>query len=141
MRIRHTVLILTMLLGFIMQMSGQQIVIQVINGKTNKPISKAKLFVSFPAEVKRQSVQLFTSENGEATFSFDDADRFEVHPIALVTCGEQPPGSPTPSFSVAEVLSSGVLTKNNCGRSEREPIRGKVIYFVRTAGWWELFKN
>jgi hypothetical protein len=141
MRIRQTVLVLTTLFGFTMQMSGQQIVIQVINGKTNKPVSKAKLFVSFPAEMKRRSVQLFTNENGEATFSFDDADRFEVHPIALVTCGEQTPGSPTPSFSVAEVVSSGVLTKNNCGRSGREPIRGKIVYFVRPAGRGELFKN
>jgi hypothetical protein len=127
--------------GTVLGMNGQQIVVQVINGKTNKPISKAKLFVSFPNETKRQSIQLYTDKDGEAAFPLEGSDRFEIHPIALVTCGEQPAGTSQPSFSATEVLNAGILTKNDCGQSGREPIRGKVVYFVRTAGWSELFKN
>jgi len=141
MRISHIVLILIMLFGFILSMSGQQVVVQVINGKTNKPVSKAKLLISFPGGTKPQSLELFTDQNGEAAFSLDGSAQFEIHPIALVTCGEQPPGAKQPTFSVSEILQSGVLTKNDCGHSEREPIRGRVVYFVRTAGWWELFRN
>lgn len=141
MRIRHMVLMLAMVFGLVLGMSGQQVIVQVINGKTNKPISKAKLFISFPDDLKRQSIQLFTDQNGETAFSLDSAKRFEVHAIALVTCGEQPAGTNQPSFSASEVLGSGILTKNDCGKSGREPIRGKIVYFVRTAGWWELFKN
>jgi hypothetical protein len=138
---RYTFLMFVMFFGMVLGMNGQQIVVQVINGKTNKPISKARIFVSFPSETRRQSVQLNTDRNGEASFPSDGIDHFEIHPIALVTCGEQPAGTSQPSFSTAEVLSSGILTKNNCGQSGREPIRGKIVYFVRTAGWLELFKN
>lgn len=141
MLIRSIVLMLTMVFGLVLGMSGQQVVVQVINGKTNKPISKAKLFISFPDEPKRQSIQLFTNQNGETAFSLDGAQRFEVHPIALASCGQQPAGTSQPSFLASDVLGSGILTKNDCGQSGREPIRGKIVYFVRTAGWWELFKN
>jgi hypothetical protein len=64
-----------------------------------------------------------------------------VHVIGAVTCGEQPVGAPWRNYSVAEILSTGLLTQNDCGHRHYEPLRGKLLYFVRRATLWELFKN
>jgi hypothetical protein len=64
-----------------------------------------------------------------------------VHPVGLVGCGEQPKGAPYRKYSIVEILQAGLVTPNDCGRQEAEPIRGKLIYFARPASWWELFKN
>ena len=120
---------------------AEWIVIQIVNGKTNKPTSKAKIYVSFAPGSGRQSIQLLTNDNGEASFDSGDLGLFQVHPIALVACGEQPVGSQPRNYSVDEIMKTGIRTENDCGHSGREPIRGHLLYFVRQAGWWELFKN
>jgi hypothetical protein len=120
---------------------AEPIIIQIINGKTNKPISKAKLYVSFVPSSGHQSLQLVTNENGEASFDSEGLQLFQVHPIALVSCGEQPIGAQQRNYSVEDVLKTGIRAENNCGHSDREPLRGRLLYFVRPASWWELFKN
>ena len=120
---------------------AQEVVLQVINGKTNKPVTKAKLYVSFPPESNRQPIQLSTNDSGQAMFDTGGATHFQVHPIALVTCGEQPPGAQPKNYAVDEITRSGLITTNDCGHSGREPLKGQLAFFVRPAGWWELFKN
>lgn len=42
---------------------------------------------------------------------------------------------------VIAISRAGVTTTNDCGRFEREPIRGQLTLFVRRASWWEMFRN
>src|SRR5579859_5081776 len=112
---------------------AQQIVLQVVDGRKDKPISNAKLYVSFPTEANRKVLQLSTNSNGTVAFDADGVSEFQIHPVALVTCGEQRRGEQPKNYSVNEVMNIGVTTTNDCGRSGREPLRGKLVIFVRPA--------
>jgi hypothetical protein len=36
---------------------------------------------------------------------------------------------------------TGLLTWNDYGRLNAEPLQGRLLYFVRPATWWEMFEN
>ena len=45
-----------------------------------------------------------------------------------------------PSYSVREILESGVAAGNTCGKFTTEPRRGELIFFVRPVHWWEAIR-
>lgn len=117
------------------------VVVQFINGRSGKPIAKAKVYIGFDGLKTEKSLALTTDSRGEVRFNTEGAKTFQVHPVALVACGEQPKGAPYRNYSIAEILQTGLVTLNDCGHEKAEPTRGRLIYFARPAGWWELFKN
>jgi hypothetical protein len=44
-------------------------------------------------------------------------------------------------FWIKEVLQSGVVTANACGRVKEAPRPGELILFVRPLSWWEKWKQ
>jgi len=45
------------------------------------------------------------------------------------------------SFSTPEVLRSGVVTANACGKAKASPQPGELIIFVRPLTFWEKLKQ
>lgn len=117
------------------------VVVQFINGRSGKPIPKVKVYIGFDDLKAQKPLDLTTDNQGEVKFNTGGAKTFQVHPVALVACGEQPKGAPYRNYSIAGTLLTGLVTPNNCGHEKAEPMRGRLIYFARPARWWELFKN
>jgi hypothetical protein len=47
----------------------------------------------------------------------------------------------TQKFSTEEVLHSGVVTANTCGKAKASPTPGEIVLFVRPLSWWEKLKE
>jgi hypothetical protein len=47
----------------------------------------------------------------------------------------------TKEFSTKDVIQSGVVTANTCGKATASPTPGEIILFVRPLTWWEKFKS
>ena len=120
---------------------GQSVIVQLINGRNGKPMAKVRVYIVLGDPTQRQLLDLTTSRQGVVQFDTNGARTFQVRPVGEVTCGEQPVGAPNVDYSVEQILKNGVLTQNECGHSNAEPLRGRLLYFVRPASWWELFKN
>ncbi len=123
------------------KLTAQVVVVQLLNGKTGKPISNNRMIVLFPSETSRQSLDLTTNRDGEIRFESFGERMFRVTPMFQVACGEQVLGGPQAAYSVDEILKNGMVTKNTCGHLNVETIRGRLLYFVRPIHWWELFKQ
>ncbi len=117
------------------------VVVQFMNGRSGKPMAKFKVYIGFDNLKARKPLVLTTDRQGKVEFETDGAKTFQVHPVALIPCGEQPKGAPYRDYSVSEILRAGLVTRNNCGRTKAEPLPGRLLYFARPASWWELFKN
>lgn len=44
-------------------------------------------------------------------------------------------------FSTKDVLESGVVTGNACGKAKASPTPGEIVLFVRPLSWWEKLKE
>jgi hypothetical protein len=122
--------------------NAQSVTVQFLNGRNGKPIAKGvPIGVYFNNETGRHILDLRSDRQGEVQFDADGAKTFQVGPVGYVPCGEQPAGSPQRDYAIDEILKTGLITRNNCGRIAAEPLRGRLSYFVRPATWWELFKN
>jgi hypothetical protein len=120
---------------------SQALVVQIIDGRNGKPITKARVYIGFDDLRSRQVLDPTTDRQGIIQFETNGAKTFQVHPIGDVACGEQPVGSPSRDYSIDRVLKEGILTQNECGHSNAEAQRGRLVYFVRPATNSELFKN
>lgn len=45
------------------------------------------------------------------------------------------------TFSTKEVLQSGIVTKNTCGKAKASPKPGEIILFVRPLNFWEKLRE
>jgi hypothetical protein len=118
------------------------VTVQFLNGRNGTPIAKGvRIWAYFNNETGRHILDLHTDRQGEVQFDTNGAKTFQVSPVGYIPCGEQPVGSSPRDYAIDEILKTGLLTRNTCGRINAEPLRGRLSYFVRPATWWELFKN
>jgi hypothetical protein len=122
-------------------MAAQTVVVQLLNGRNGKPIAKARVYIILGDPKDQQLQSIFTNAEGELQFEAGGAKTFQVRPVGEVSCGEQPIGVPIRDYSIDRIMDSGLVTKNDCGSQVLEPRRGRLLYIVRPATWWELFKN
>jgi hypothetical protein len=117
------------------------VTIQLLDGRNGKPMNKARFVILFPDEKGRPGLVLRTNQKGEVEFDAQGSGAIIVTPVSAVDCGAQEPGGPKPSFSVAEILNHGIVTKNTCGDLHIEPQRGRLLYFARRIHFWEGMKG
>lgn len=71
------------------------------------------------------------------------SDSFQVN-VGFVSCQPHTPDYSWLSiqtFSTPEVLRSGIVTANVCGKAKASPEPGELILFVRPLTWWEAMKT
>jgi hypothetical protein len=135
-------LMLLLLTSFSVLANAQLVTVQFLKGKNGKPIKRGtRVWSYFNNKSGRQILEMHTDREGIIRFDAGGAESFEVSVVGFVPCGEQPVGAPAREYSVEKVLRDGLLTTNNCGKLNSEPLSGKLLYFVRPATAWELFKN
>ena len=122
--------------------SAQRITLQLLNGKTAKPVTKAKVYISFSSDDQaRKAIELTTDNQGEVQFDAALSMTFQVHQIGYATCDEQPFGSQPRAYSVDKVLTMGQVSANDCGSTRMRPEPGRLVFFVRDATWRERLKQ
>src|SRR5271163_2357600 len=77
--------------------SAQRVTIQMLNGKSGKPITKGRFIILFPGD-KRPELVLPTNGAGEVEFDAQGANTIEVSPQLFVSCAQKT-GGPRPLFS------------------------------------------
>ena len=120
---------------------AQTVVVQLLNGRTGKPIVKHRVYIACGDDRETVLPPLLTNALGEIQFDSAGAKAFQVSPVGVVSCGEQPVSAPIRRYSVEEVLRTGLRTQNNCGAFDPRPSPGRVLYVVRPATWLELLRN
>jgi hypothetical protein len=111
-----------------------------LNGKTGKPRSKVRVYIVLGGPKQQRLLDLRTDGDGNVRFDSGEEKTFQVRPIGEVACGEQPIGASNRDYDVHSVVSSGIVTMNDCGHVS-PPIRGQLTYIARPATWWELLRN
>jgi hypothetical protein len=119
---------------------AQTVVVQILNGRNGKPIPKVRVWVGFDDQKSRPPLDFKTDRQGEVQFETNGAKTFQVSPVGEIACREQQFTAPI-GYSIEDILKTGIVTRNDCGHSNPEPSRGRLIYVVRPATSWELFKN
>jgi hypothetical protein len=129
--------------------SGQTIRIRVLDGRNGHPVTTERLNVWVGD--KPEDLLLFgeglgyfpTDKNGEVSVPIpeDHAEWIEIETDYYFDCRPYRKDSPRPAYSVKEVLQSGVVLGNTCGKQRAEPRPGEITYFVRPIHWWEAFQR
>ena len=135
-------LLCAILIGmFCSAVSAQTVVVKLLDGHNDKPKAHFRVHIILGDPRAQHSLDLKTDTEGELHFNADGAATFQVRPLGVVACGEQPIGAPARDYSVADVLTHGVVAKNECGDFRPEPVCGQIIYLARSATRSELFRN
>jgi hypothetical protein len=121
--------------------SAQTIVVRMMNGKNRKPLTHYRVYIVLGDPHGQHSLDLMSDREGKVQFDAGGVTTFQVRPVGTVTCGEQRIGAPIRDYSVAEVLAHGIVTRNDCGDFNPEPVRGQLVYLARSATWLDLFRN
>jgi hypothetical protein len=116
-------------------MSAQTLRIQILNGKTGKPISNNRVVLMGESDSKGISElgTFFTDADGVLTASQTDPQTRSV----IVYPEWHQPCSKNRNFSVADIASKGVVSENSCKKLERTASPGTLILFVRDETFFE----
>jgi hypothetical protein len=121
--------------------SGQQIVVQLMNGKSRKAFSGYRVYIVLGDPYAQHTLDLKTDHDGKVHFDTQGIATFQVRPVGTISCADPAKGTSNPDLDVAEVLRHGLVTRNDCGKFNPEPLRGQVTYLAGNASGWQLFKN
>ena len=160
---------LVLLLGSSAKPVRAQIIrIEVVNGKTGRPLagtcvnvwvgSQRKAAMAIPTDAGGVASLRLAGKDDEISTrnQWKECGLFGViHPVVkyadsmrinvgYVSCQPHRPDYSwlgKLDFSTKEVLESGVVTPNACGKAKASPEPGEVILFVRPLSWWEKLKE
>jgi hypothetical protein len=121
--------------------AGQQVVVQLMNGKNRKALSGYRVYVVLGDPHAQHLLDLKTDREGKVRFDTQGVATFQVRPVGTISCANPAKGASNPDFDVAEILLHGVVTRNDCDKFNPEPLRGQLTYLAGNASGWQLFKN
>jgi hypothetical protein len=142
-----TVCILAGLLGMGVLAMAQEnhIIVQVVDGRNGKPIANEHLVVfvgESPESVRElnRNFELVTNKEGLAdlTIATHDIQWIQVSADWHVLCQSDPNSK---SFSVGEILSTGLSTPNTGGSMTQKLTPGHFVVFARPMHFWEKMRT
>jgi hypothetical protein len=117
---------------------AEQIRIRLVDGRNGRAVTDERL--SFRVGTDLPFSSLTPDTNGVFVV---DAPRGKVIQIfsnhLFFDCRELVYGD-RPSYSVDEILDSGISLPNTCGRIHSEARRGEIVLHVGPFTWWERWK-
>lgn len=126
------------------QKDGLQMRLQVLNGRTGKPVVHQKVQVwgsdGVPKHPGRRMVDAVSDGEGYVTLP----DVVPVPQRLVISVGTFRPCSKTSvnSFEFAKVVASGVVSENACKpRISLYPQAGTLVFFVRPETWLERMRK
>lgn len=132
-------------IGAIAVAQDSHIVVRAVDGRNGKPFVNQRLLLfagESPESVRQHKKQfeIVTDKEGLADLTIAPSD---IHWIQVwvdwhVLCQREPNSN---SFSVAEILSTGLNTPNTCGSSAQKLTPGHIVVFARSAHFWEKMRQ
>jgi hypothetical protein len=117
-----------------------QIAIKVVNGHNGKPLKGTTVDVWFGKKALPPPTQVTTTNDGSAFLAVPDP--IETIVIAGQGVGDCRAGKPTSYiegnvYRVQDILRTGVVAQNTCGKARNQPTPGVLVFYVRPLHWWE----
>ena len=109
--------------------------IHIEDGRNGKRISNEHVQVWINGTPR--AVSLAPDADGTAVLDAPAGSRIEIESNYYMDCRPFQKGAPRPTYSVDEVMISGIATTNSCGKVGAEARRGELLFFVRPLHWWE----
>lgn len=163
-------MLMVLLVGLLgMCVHAQTIRIKVVNGKSGHPIAGACVNIGMGTKGNAAAMAIPTDKDGVASFRLTDdnatintqtkwtacgyfgvvnpvvkyADSIRIN-IGYVSCQPHAPHYSwllMMTFSTENLLRSGVVTANACGKATASPDPGEIVLFVRPLTFWEKLKQ
>ena len=122
-----------------------QIIVRAVDGRNGKPLANQHLLVfagKSPDGVREQETHfdLMTDKDGLTTLTITSPEIkwIQVWPDGQVLCQTGPNST---SFSVGEIMSTGLKTPNTCSSLVREVAPGHLVVFARPATFAEKMRR
>ena len=118
------------------------VIVQAVDGRTGKALENQHLLFFGGASVEaaredQQHYELVTGTGGTATLALAPETRWlQVRVDWHVLCAPR-----NPTFSVADILKSGISSPNTCGSALIKPVPGHLVVFTRPAHIWEKMRQ
>ena len=120
---------------------AQQILIRVVDGRNGHPISDEKLQLWFNSQ-SGSAMSISTDKQGVAKVDAPSGAALLLSANLYVECRySKQTGPERPTYPVSDILRSGVLGANTCGKLKLSPTPGELVFFVRPEHWWEGMKR
>jgi hypothetical protein len=121
-----------------------EIQLQALDGRNGKPLQNQRLLVFTGSSVNdlkshATHLSLTTDKEGLGTLTINGETRWiQVWTDGRILCQADPNQG---TFSVATILSEGLVAPNNCSSLVRDPTPGHIIVFARPAHFLEKMKR
>lgn len=135
---RFIVLISIVTVFFGPLLRAQDIRIRVLDGRNGHIISKERLNVWLGPEAGT-AIELRTDRGGVATLHLEakGVGLMSIEANYYIDCRPFVKNAPRPTYSLSEIVKSGIAAENACGKLPTEVRAGELVFFVRPAHWWE----
>lgn len=121
--------------------SAEQITIRVVDGRNGHPIIDEKLQVWFNRQ-SGSAMSISTDKQGIAQVDAPSGAALLLSANLYVDCRySKQTGPERPTYPISDILRTGVLAANTCGKLKLSPTPGELIFFVRPEHWWEGMKR
>jgi hypothetical protein len=120
--------------------AAAQFTIKVVNGHNGKPLKRTTVDVWFGNQALPPPTQVTTTDDGNARLAVTGS--VETIVIAGQWVGDCRAGKLKSYidgnvYSVHDILQTGVVTQNTCGKARTQPTPGVLVFYVRPLHWWE----
>lgn len=115
---------------------GATILIRVVDGRNGKAVARERV-VFWIDKMSGAARDAKTDPDGVATIEAPAGARLITAFDVMFDCRPFKRGTPRPSYAVDEILSSGVVAGNTCGKVRGSAKPGEILFFVRPVHWWE----
>ena len=120
---------------------AEPIIIRVVDGRNGHPITDEKLQLWFNSQ-SGSAMSISTDKNGVAKIDSPAGVALLISANLYVDCRYSKQAGPErPTYPVSDIVRSGVLAVNTCGKLKLLPTPGELIFFVRPEHWWEGMKR
>jgi hypothetical protein len=122
--------------------SQQQIIVRALDARNGHPLKNTRIDLWFGDHANSFPQQSTTQPDGTTVFAVQEGKTtFVVSGEFIADCrGGNIAGKSYIDrnvYSVDDVLTAGVVGKNECGKATAQPIRGTLTIFLRPLHWWE----
>jgi hypothetical protein len=121
---------------------SQQIIVKALNGRNDHPLKNARIDIWFGERVSGVPRQSKTGQDGTTLVTVPEGERtFVAAGEFIADCrGGNVAGKSFIDrniYSIDQVLSTGLVGENQCGKATAQPVRGTFTFFLRPLHWWE----
>lgn len=127
-------------------LSQRQIIVKALDARNGHPLKKITIDIWFGERASGVPRQSTTASDGTTVFAVPEGDKtFVASGEFIADCrGGNVAGKSYIDrnvYSIDEVLTAGIVGRNQCGKVTAEPIRGTFTFFLRPLHWWEKLQE